>query len=385
MENRKIKTDTILLIGLFLLFNAVLTFWTDYYNFFGKYLYYASLPLIFIVLLIQKYNLFRNKFFLNYLLFVIYAVFISIVFFNRTDNLNRLILVCFFHIPLMLGIDCYCKNDENLKRLLNVYILSCIIMSIAIIFAGSYGNSSFRYGWSVTGNQPNTPALNLGLAIAVTFYNYLTQKKNKFLSLLLSFFFSVVVFLTGSRKMLIFIFFVFISYLLFTTKNFKKTLRNIFLVFFLIVCAYVSLIKIPVLYNTIGYRIFNLNSDSSASDRNELRSGALQYFKKSPIIGNGVDTYKEVNSFGLYAHDNYAELLSGVGLIGLIIYYGFKFKYTFILFINRKNSDNLLFAIIMMGLFIIEIYNVNYLQWAIFAAYTICYSKYRLFLTHRSD
>ena len=384
MKRTKIKTDYLLLMGLFLLFNAVLTFWSKYYHMLGRYLYFLAIPLIFFVIVVKKYNFLRNKLFLSYLLFVFYVIFCAVIFFNRTDNLSRLFTVCFFQIPLILGIDCYCKSEERLRQVMQTYVVSCVIMSIAVLLAGSYGASSFRFGWSVTGNQVNTPALNLGLAISITFYHFCVKKENRSVNLLLTIFFLIIIFLTGSRKMLIFVAFVFASSVLFSIKDFKKALKSLLPILLVAVLGFVLLYKVPILYNTIGYRLFHVNSDSSATERDELRKGAIEYFSHSPIIGNGFDTYRENNDFGLYAHDNYAELLSGVGIIGLMIYYLFKFKYTYILFKNRKFGYNLLFASVMIGLFIIEMYSVNYLQWAIFSAYTMSYSQYKLFIQRRN-
>lgn len=59
--------------------------------------------------------------------------------------------------------------------------------------------------------------------------------------------------------------------------------------------------------------------EHSADERIELVAGALQRFSENPIFGTGMDTVKQY--LGVYAHNNYAELLANSGLIGCCIYY----------------------------------------------------------------
>lgn len=115
-----------------------------------------------------------------------------------------------------------------------------------------------------------------------------------------------------------------------------------------------------------------------------LRKGAIEYFLNSPIVGNGIDTYKFTNIFGVYAHNNYAELLSGIGIFGLLAYYSLFVYMTIQMWKNRDNKLCLLFACIMTMNFVIEWYNVNYLQRGIFFVYSMAYCEYKLTTKSRS-
>ena len=72
-----------------------------------------------------------------------------------------------------------------------------------------------------------------------------------------------------------------------------------------------------------------VGNDASADGSLTLRKGlaeiSSQIFYSHPIIGIGLgnNTYQIEQIYGLsvYAHNNYLELASGLGVVGLITYY----------------------------------------------------------------
>lgn len=94
------------------------------------------------------------------------------------------------------------------------------------------------------------------------------------------------------------------------------------------------MMNVEELYRVIGRRlesmIEHLQSDSgdySMYARGLFIEYAQQFFLEKPFIGAGVSTFirKLGAEIGLYAyaHNNYYEILVGVGLIGFSIYYSF--------------------------------------------------------------
>ena len=49
---------------------------------------------------------------------------------------------------------------------------------------------------------------------------------------------------------------------------------------------------------------------------------AMELFKEKPIFGYGLDSFRTIEgSYGLYAHNNFAELLCCTGIIGFVLFY----------------------------------------------------------------
>ncbi len=72
----------------------------------------------------------------------------------------------------------------------------------------------------------------------------------------------------------------------------------------------------------IGFIFSSLTGNDiehSAHERVELAMTAFYVFMDNPLFGTGMDTVRSYA--GLYAHNNYAELLADSGLVGLILYY----------------------------------------------------------------
>lgn len=89
------------------------------------------------------------------------------------------------------------------------------------------------------------------------------------------------------------------------------------------------LLKVPFLYNAIGMRIEALimyarggEGDGSLLTRASFINLGMQYFRNSPVWGNGINCFKTLpGAYGTYSHNNYVELLFSVGLVGTICYY----------------------------------------------------------------
>ena len=60
--------------------------------------------------------------------------------------------------------------------------------------------------------------------------------------------------------------------------------------------------------------------DNSSQTRYELFSAAIKVFAEHPISGVGVGQFRFVNGFGLQAHDEWGDLLSGTGIVGFALF-----------------------------------------------------------------
>lgn len=377
----KIKILDVSLLGFFLLMNAVFTFLGPIYTPVG-YVMFLTGVCILLFFIIFKFRLqCQNRMLIWYIIFW-FIMLISLLYSSTpSDGFSTIVYVGLFHIPVIMSCFMFCQNENNIDKLIICYVLASIILSVIVLKDGPIGIKNVRYGWSTTGGQPNTPALNLGAAVAFCLYLLKKEKSiiKKIIYILFMILFSATIFLTGSRKILIYIAGIFIMDSLYSSKNMRKNMLKIFTVLVIFFFAYIILTQNSVMYHTIGSRIFtNLSQEESSSERAVLRQGAWRYFLSSPLIGNGIDTYKNVNTYHLYAHNNFLELLCGVGIIGTLLYYSFFVFITIKLWHARQNKLNLLFASVMIMTIIIEWYNVNYLQRGVFFVYALAYCQYSI-------
>ena len=379
MKRLKINYSTIQEIGLFAMMNAVLTFLSSSYGFIGRPLYYFGLLVCVISLLIHPIRIFRSGIIVWYACFWLFMAFSALYSIDGDMTFDTATYLVGFQFPILALVTVYCKNDKNIDLFLKMYILASVILAFIVIKDGSISDKNLRFGITTTGGQPNTPALNLAPAVAFALYYYRRSSgKRRLLYLLLMILFVGTIFLTGSRKILIYIFGVFAINAIFETKNLKKTLRRVIGVGVLLILGYIALLRVPLLYSTIGSRLFtNLSEEASAVHRSWLLSEAWKYFLKSPIIGNGAHTFKLVNALGRYAHNNYAELLTGMGIIGLVMFYGYLVFVTYKLWKYKRDPFcQLMFSIMLMN-FVIDYWNVNYVQRGIYFIYALAYAVYR--------
>jgi O-antigen ligase len=61
--------------------------------------------------------------------------------------------------------------------------------------------------------------------------------------------------------------------------------------------------------------------DKSTTERSMLFFAGIELWRQSPLIGFGIDQFRMQSPYGIYSHSNFTELLSGLGLMGLGLYY----------------------------------------------------------------
>lgn len=69
------------------------------------------------------------------------------------------------------------------------------------------------------------------------------------------------------------------------------------------------------------FESFLFQSDESTDERASLIFIAIRLISSSPIFGHGLDQFSVLSGVGFYSHNNFLELLTNTGLIGLMLYY----------------------------------------------------------------
>lgn len=371
----KIKT-----ISIFFLICSILIFLSDKYSVIGYPLWFMGVGLWLITSTRDFGMLLKDGIILWFLLFSFFAL-ISTIYSDFSEQGQKLL---FFVNPqqlvLLLAVCSFCTSHQKIRELIFIYLIVSVILALIVIYDGPESIGQPRYGWSTTGNQPNTPALNLAPAFAFSYYffSYTKNFKVKILNVALMLLFAVTIFLTGSRKIVLYMIGIVILFSFYRSTNLKKMIKTYIIMIIFFLGLYYVLTENSMLVDTIGERLFNLDSDDSNAERTELRSLAFSYFMENPILGNGIDSFQHNNRIGLYAHNNYLEILCGLGLLGFFIYYSYLFFLTKKLYETRKKDNmNFLFFSVILMTFVIEYYNVNYIQRGVFIIYALVYCQYK--------
>lgn len=268
-------------------------------------------------------------------------------------------------------------NETRFHMILKTFVISSVLLIIALIVTGNMKDESGRLGTELVGNA-NTLACMLMVSAIYSIYLYICSTSNfsKVLYLI-----SVIViyygmFLSGGRKYVIIpIVFMYIMLLNKTDKSgrkhiFKYTAVIIFVVFLL----YKLVMEVPFFYESIGYRFegfFALFDDSYTVDGSTLKrklmaEAAIKRWLDSPIWGYGFDSFKYYNASSVtgdmyYAHNNFVELLHNQGIIGFFGYYGFYIFLFKEILKNKVNSHHRGFVMgVIASLLIFEYYGVTY-------------------------
>lgn len=72
---------------------------------------------------------------------------------------------------------------------------------------------------------------------------------------------------------------------------------------------------------TAVQRALEYEGNNSFETRVDMIHKALRLWQQAPLVGNGLDAFGRMSDYGTYAHNNYAELLCGTGLLGTLLFY----------------------------------------------------------------
>ena len=319
-------------------------------------------------MLIEKRKVIFNSFLLIYLFFIIICI---ISYFYAIDQMTALIsirslILYFIFIVFLIN---YIDNYDKLIILLDFFIYAGLFAAI-YLFINSDIYSVKRLGGLL--GAVNRIGIIIGISALFSIYFILFQKK--YLYLLPAMVCVVMVLATGSRVALVLV--VLGSSLLFYFNNknsFKGRIKSITLGILLLFLFYYLLFNVPYFYQIAGVRVENMLKfiraeqvdDSSIIIRTYMFRYGLELLKESPLIGYGIGNYRILlgKDIGLitYAHNNYIELLVGVGILGAVIYYAMYVNALICLLRSKKNLNlRYLFLTFLPVVLIIDFASVNY-------------------------
>lgn len=267
--------------------------------------------------------------------------------------LIRLLTVCLVLIvvPALL-----IRETSDLYRLLRLIVYASIFIGTLVIlgYLLEY-DRTYRLVGTASHIGPGR-IIGMGLPIAVFFTLYGRERSLQATSLVATALLVIAIGVSESRGPLLAA--VISSLLIFTfftmTEKRVKTNRH-FLVGIVggmvAVAGFLYLFPLPTVDRIIP--IVEGNLDSSSAARLEFYVAAIHMWADSPIFGGGLASFHAHE--GIYPHNIFLEILSGLGLIGLVLF-------SWVLLISVRSiitSNSKKLTILLLGLFVYILINAS--------------------------
>lgn len=272
------------------------------------------------------------------------------------------------------------KRELVLKYIAWAGVMLATVTLILIrgnIFSGLHSSGISPY-LKQYGYQSNQMGVNFGLSFIASIYLWDIYRKRKYMFCLIINI--IFLFLTGSRKALLYAIVGLFFYFIFSGRRMiaLKLLVSIIALFVI----YYLLITIPALYNLVGWRILSLISvltggeatDTTGTRINMIKFG-MSMIKEEPIYGHGLNAfavnYGKRFANTVYSHNNYIELMVSGGIVLTTMYYS-----RFIIVIKRllkrmKESKEVVICMsFVLSILIADVAAVTYY----YRIYYICFA-----------
>lgn len=317
----------------FFMFSYILSLYLFTYreslNYISNLLFLLLIIFIGINNILTKRRLIVTKALYIYTLFVLICLISSLYALDQVIALSKVKTLSFIFILMLLIVN-YIDKQEKIENIMLYFVYSGAIASIYILCNSDF--SVIRRFGDIIGNV-NTVGIILG--ISVSFSTYFLFERKKYLFAFFDLLMVTIIILTGSRTAL---FFLLINILILLYLRNRKSLSSKFKFFFIgfivvILCLYV-IYNIPLFYQIIGKRIDNIFlyfkgksiNESSIPIRIYMIKAGINMFLKRPLTGYGIDNYRVLfgrllPGYETYAHNNIIELLVGIGIFGMIMFY----------------------------------------------------------------
>lgn len=301
---------------------------------------------------------------------IFYAIDRSISF-NCIKTLTILFIILFL-------IDEEIDSQDELEAYMKLFLISLFVMMMYVLINVDLNSFQLaQHGEATTGLwNGNDVGMKCALFIILILYFLNNNKKiiQRIVILMSMSIAFVLVYFTASRKAFLMVV-VGIS-LFYYLKHPTKKIRNLIVITLGIYIVYMLLMNNTVLYNSIGWRIEGIlalldksgKADSSALLRAKYIEVGIQAWKKSPVLGYGIDNFRIINLNATghltYSHNNFIEMLVGVGGIGFFFYYFYYFKllYEYIRIYLKHRASQILnvSAICFLLMFLMQFAVVSY-------------------------
>lgn len=286
-------------------------------------------------------------------------------------------------VTLLTNLVCICillhLIDGQKRRMdiaANSMIIAPLILEARVIL--SHGLLAFLDTRSAGGISGNVVGVCAAYGACFAVYYWMQRGHRPWYALLFTLN-AITLVLSASRKAILCVGIpLAILYILDRKANFKIRVRKILFLALAGIIGLIAVMKIPFLYQLIGYRIEgtiavlvgNIEAvDASSESRSILITRGMEWFREKPVIGYGIDNYRVVLvqhhpnwPIEYYAHNNYVELLVDVGIIGFALYYWIYASMLLKALRSRRKLQNpdVLIVGMLLSLLVVEYAMVTY-------------------------
>lgn len=275
--------------------------------------------IVILVVLLERRIVLNNSSLSCYLIFFLWAT--LSVFYSVNDLLTfRYLQVILGNILLWYGayrLSIYIRRlDVAFWLIATTFIFHALV---AVLFPSSGEGGDFG---RASGLYDNPNALGFAMWYGIVFLTYFLLSTPGLLrrSVLLGLIVLCVwvMFSTGSRKsFLALLVFIFVLFLFLLRTRMRLVAVALFLVCFI---SYDSILEFLFTETAVGARMMNDSLERGAISRTQLIQEGLELFFRYPVLGVGLGSFTSYSSSGLMAHNDYIEIVSSMGLVGLMLY-----------------------------------------------------------------
>lgn len=299
------------------------------WNILSNAIAFLLIALIWMETLMLKRKIQINKFLIIYLIFIMISLISSTYAIDPQVSIGK-VQTLFLTYVLMVSLVNYINTLKKLEYAMKCIGYSGFVTSIYILLNGNYSELE-RFGSQLG----NVNAIGLMIAIATVFLLFVFLKTRNYGYIFFILTNLVVIFLTGSRKSVVFVAAAIAILLIFqdNSGHFRRKFKYLLISSGVIVTIFYTVYSVPLFYEIIGIRMNDLitlllsgsSTDSSINIRAAMILLGWTWFLRQPFWGYGIDNYRILygafTGDDMYAHNNIIELLVGVGIIGATIYY----------------------------------------------------------------
>lgn len=259
-------------------------------------------------------------------------------------------------------------TKEDINTIIKILLLVTVCNAIYLCFTVDWASMGIeRMDATEIGVGWNSNEIGLMMLWGTMLCCYLAKAlKKPGYYLAIPLFFSLIVY-SGSRKVWLGV--VLFVMVLIYINNKRRLFTSIIVSVFVLITLYNLIMNVEWLYNIGGERLQQFfdgllgtgEYDTSAALREKFINYGWNWFLENPIFGYGINTFRKLLSGVMgrstYSHNNYIELLVGVGIIGAIVFYYIYLKVVKmgLSSIFNKNKDQSPQAHILLALILIHI------------------------------
>lgn len=324
----------------------------------------------------ERINLKFNLLIIGYSLFAIFALATSLwaISFDITSLKGLQLILIIINLIILYNLIINFKLISSFTKGILIGSFVNYVLFMGIIPVPFETMLSWRY-MGTTGN-PNDLAIIMLMSMFVSIA-YLIDNNNKknwffyyqYINLLLAMY---TIFLTVSKKGIIFGFSLLLFYIVISLKNKKGIVRIVVLGAFasLIFYLFADIEQINYYFDRLISRFneffvqFSQFESGSRFDstghRKRLLELGLTVFQDKPLFGYGLNNYRLLSEGGYYAHNNFIELLVGVGLIGFSLFYYIYFYIFTLIYKMPKSELKILIMFFMVILLVMDMTSGSY-------------------------